>query len=83
MRLFRGAVASATFAISCSLALAQQSDWYLMTQLGKFKSGMRGTHKDDVHGQQMRAMSMTLPDEQAMKDVIAFIMTLSKTQAAK
>jgi hypothetical protein len=31
----------------------------------------------------MRPMSMTLPDDQAMRDVIAFIMTLNKTQAAK
>jgi len=58
-------------------ALANQADWYMMKQLGKFKSGMRGAHPEDIHGQQMRAMALTLPDEQAMKDVVAYIRTLS------
>jgi cytochrome c553 len=60
-----------------------QSDWYMLTQLQHFKAGVRGTAPGDVQGALMRPMSMTLADEQAMKDVIAFIMTLSKTQAAK
>jgi cytochrome c oxidase subunit 2 len=48
-----------------------------MTQLNKFRSGVRGGNPADVKGSLMRAMSMTLPDEQAMKDVIAYIMTLN------
>jgi len=52
------------------------SDWYLLTQLQKFKAGIRGANPADVRGAQMRAMSMTLPDEQAMLDVIAYITTL-------
>jgi cytochrome c oxidase subunit 2 len=60
-----------------------QNDWYLLTQLQHFKAGVRGTAPGDMQGALMRPMSMTLADEQAMKDVIAFIMTLSKTQAAK
>jgi cytochrome c oxidase subunit 2 len=60
-----------------------QSDWYMLTQLQHFKAGVRGTAPGDVQGALMRPMSMTLADEQAMKDVIAFIVTLSKTQAAK
>jgi cytochrome c553 len=63
--------------------LKHQSDWYLMTQLQHFKAGIRGTKPGDAFGALMRPMSMTLPDEQAMKDVIAYIQTLSKTQAAK
>lgn len=59
-------------------ALAGQADWYMMRQLDKFKRGLRGAHREDVHGQQMRAMAMTLPDEQAMKDVIAYIRTLAR-----
>jgi cytochrome c553 len=58
--------------------LAGASDWYLLTQLQNFKAGMRGTHPDDVTGAKMRPFSMTLPTEQAMKDVIAYIGTLSK-----
>ena len=58
--------------------LAGASDWYLLTQLQNFKAGVRGTHVDDVTGAKMRPFSMTLPNEQAMKDVIAYIATLSE-----
>ncbi|MBW1830446.1 MAG: cytochrome c [Deltaproteobacteria bacterium] len=58
--------------------LAGASDWYLLTQLQNFKAGVRGTHADDVTGAKMRPFSMTLPTEQAMKDVIAYIGTLSE-----
>ena len=53
-----------------------QADWYLLTQLEHFKSGLRGTNSKDVFGAQMRPMAMILPDEQAMLDVIAYIQTL-------
>lgn len=56
--------------------LVGQPDWYLMSQLQKFHSGMRGTHPEDVFGAQMRAMSLTLADTTAMHDVVAFIKTL-------
>jgi cytochrome c553 len=56
--------------------LVVSSDWYLLSQLEKFKTGIRGTNPADVAGMRMRPMSMTLPDEQAMRDVIAYIMTL-------
>lgn len=58
--------------------LAGMNDWYLVEQLKKFKSGVRGTHPNDITGAQMRPMSMLLADEQAMKDVVAHIMTLSE-----
>ena len=58
--------------------LAGASDWYLLTQLQNFKTGARGTHADDVTGAKMRPFSMTLPTEQAMKDVIAYIGTISE-----
>ncbi len=56
--------------------LKVSSDWYMMNQLHKFQSGVRGANPADAKGSLMRAMSMTLPDEQAMKDVIAYIVTL-------
>ena len=59
-------------------SLAGASDWYLLTQLQNFKVGARGTQPDDVMGAKMRPFSMTLPTEQAMKDVIAYIGTLSE-----
>jgi cytochrome c oxidase subunit II len=59
-----------------SPTLVGQADWYLLHQLQKFKSGMRGAHPEDLSGSQMRAMSMTLENDQAMLDVVAFIRTL-------
>lgn len=61
-------------------ALNHASDWYLLTQLQNFRAGIRGTNPKDMTGAQMRPMSMTLPDEQALKDVIAYIMTLSDSK---
>lgn len=58
--------------------LVGQADWYMVSQLHKFKDGWRGAHPDDVWGAQMRAMSMTLEDEQAMKDVVAYIRSLPR-----
>lgn len=58
--------------------LANQHDWYLVAQLHKFKEGIRGSNPADVTGSQMRPMSMTLADDQAVKDVVAYIQSLSK-----
>lgn len=57
-------------------ALAGADDWYMMEQLLKFKSKVRGDPAIDPVGATMQAMTATLPDEQAMKDVIAYIKTL-------
>jgi len=56
--------------------LSHTSDWYLLTQLANFKTGLRGTNPEDVQGAMMRGMVGTLADEQAMRDVIAYIQTL-------
>lgn len=56
--------------------LHHADDWYMFLQLQKFKSGVRGTKPGDTWGAQMRPMAATLQDEQAMKDVIAYIQTL-------
>lgn len=58
--------------------IARQGDWYLVAQLEKFKSGQRGAGTGDVTGMQMRGMAATLPDEQAVRDVTAYIRTLRK-----
>ncbi len=52
------------------------SDWYLLSSLQKYKAGVRGNNPKNTYAQLMRGMSATLKDEQAMKDVIAHIMTL-------
>ena len=56
--------------------LKNTSDWYLATQLLNYKAGIRGGNPEDKLGVQMRGMSFILPDEQAIKDVIAHIMAL-------
>jgi cytochrome c553 len=57
-------------------ALAARSDWYLVTQLGNFRSGLRGTDARDSFGAQMRASAAALADDKAVNDVVAFINTL-------
>jgi cytochrome c oxidase subunit 2 len=58
--------------------IVRQGDWYLVAQLQKFKSGLRGNGAGDVTGMQMRGMAATLADEQAVRDVTAYIRTLRK-----
>jgi len=57
-------------------SLNHSSDWYLYTSLLNFKSGIRGSDPRDAQGAAMRGMSQLLADDQAIKDVIAYIMTL-------
>ena len=57
-------------------ALTALGDWYQLSQLKAFKDGNRGTHPDDIYGQQMRPMAGVLADEQAMRDVVSYIATL-------
>lgn len=58
--------------------LTATNDWYLLNQLNHFKSGVRGANPKDTRGATMRPMAATLPDEQAMKDVLAHVSTLPK-----
>ena len=53
--------------------IAGQADWYVVRQLSKFKAGIRGAHVKDIQGMQMAAMAKTLADEQAMKDLAAYL----------
>ncbi|MBD5779838.1 cytochrome c [Pelagicoccus sp. NFK12] len=61
-----------------SPSLLNQHDWYLAAQLHKFKEGVRGSNPQDTTGAQMRPMAMMLADEQAVKDVVAYIQSLNK-----
>jgi cytochrome c oxidase subunit II len=63
-----------------SASLHQQYPWYLVMQLEKFRAGQRGTHPRDVRGQQMRPMSLTLPDDQALRDVALYVTGLKGTR---
>lgn len=56
--------------------LAGLADWYTERQLNAYKNGIRGTDPKDTFGMQMRPMAMMLADEQAVRDVAAYIATL-------
>ncbi len=57
-------------------ALTGLNDWYLLRQTRNFKDGTRGSHEDDIRGAQMRAAAQVLADDEAIRDVVAYINTL-------
>jgi cytochrome c553 len=53
------------------------NDWYLVHQLNNFKNKIRAADASkDTTGGMMAPMAATLPDEQAMKDVITYVQSL-------
>jgi len=56
--------------------LTGQFEWYLVSQIKNFKAGIRGTAKGDTNGAVMVPMASTLANDQAIADVVAYIMTL-------
>lgn len=61
-------------------ALAGREDWYLHQQLQNFRSGVRGADPRDTAGQTMRPMAQMLPDEQAIRDLVAYIVSLERKE---
>ena len=57
-------------------SLTDTDDWYQLKQLQHFRDGIRGTNPADATGMRMRPMALVLANDQAMKDVIAYVMTL-------
>jgi cytochrome c oxidase subunit 2 len=55
--------------------------WYLERQLHYYKIGVRGSHELDTYGQQMAAMTATLTDASAIRNVSAYIGTLADKPA--
>ncbi|HTE41537.1 MAG TPA: c-type cytochrome [Steroidobacteraceae bacterium] len=61
--------------------LAGQAPWYLIRQLQAFKNGVRGGPEDkNEFAQQMAPMAMTLPDDAAVKNVVAYITSLQDSR---
>ncbi len=56
--------------------IAGTDDWYLATELRKFKTGIRGVNPKDREGRLMRPMALTLPNEDAIRNVVAYVETL-------
>ena len=57
--------------------LAHMSDWYLVSALEKYKAGIRGSNPQNTNAVLMRGMSNILVNDQAIKDVVAYITTLN------
>jgi cytochrome c oxidase subunit 2 len=56
--------------------IAGVDDWYLATELRKFRSGVRGTNPKDREGRLMRPMARGLANEDAIRNVVAYVGTL-------
>jgi len=57
--------------------LAGLPDWYIARQLDYYRQGIRGAHEEDEYGRQMAPMANTLADAAAIRNVTAYIETLS------
>jgi cytochrome c553 len=58
--------------------LAGMTDWYLFSAIEKYKAGVRGSGAGDTLGPAMIGMVATLPNDEAIRDVIAHIQSLRK-----
>ena len=58
-------------------------DWYLKTQILKFRNLIRGNHPKDTYGGQMIPMVATLRDDAAINDVIAYILSTNTDNTEK
>ncbi len=58
--------------------LTHLGDWYIAAQLQKFRAGIRGASPTDTNGMLMRPMALSLPSEQAVLDVAAYIGSLAE-----
>lgn len=62
-------------------ALAGQEQWYLKRQVRNFQQGLRGSDAGDTYGTQMVPMAMTLVDDAAINNVVAYIASLPATDS--
>jgi len=51
-------------------------DWYIARQLENYRQGIRGSHPQDLYGKQMTLITVMLRDDQAIRDLVAYINTL-------
>lgn len=58
--------------------IAGQHASYLVRQLRNFRTGLRGSQAGDNYGALMSNFARSLPDEQAVEDVAAYIASLGK-----
>ena len=63
--------------------LAGLRDWYLIGQLQKFRSGLRGSDPGNVFGSKMAEVAVTLSNEKALLDVAAYIGTFEAIRTTR
>ena len=56
--------------------LVGMQDWYLERQLNNFRQGIRGKEEGDTFGAQMQQIAESIPDDQTVADLIAYINSL-------
>lgn len=57
-------------------AIAGLPDWYVVEQVNKFRTSLRGAHFDDIEGLRMRPMAMTLHSDTEILAVAMFVATM-------
>jgi cytochrome c553 len=63
-------------------AIAGLPSWYVESQLIKFRTGVRGSHPDDIEGLRMRPMSRQLMRPAEVKVVADYVASLPATNPA-
>ena len=61
--------------------LTGQEGWYLRRQLQYYKNGVRGTAEGDIFGAMMAPMMVAVPDDQAIENIVAYLLTLPSEPA--
>jgi cytochrome c oxidase subunit 2 len=63
-------------------SIAGLPQWYIESQLKKFKQGGRGTHFDDLTGMQMRPMAMSLHNDTEIQVIAQYVASLPASKPA-
>jgi cytochrome c553 len=58
-------------------AIASLPEWYVLTQLRKFRDGTRGMHPQDSAGMRMRPMARSVPTEGDLQAVARYVASLA------
>ncbi|MYI05834.1 MAG: c-type cytochrome [Gemmatimonadetes bacterium] len=57
-------------------AIAGSTDWYLTSQLNRFREGVRGYHYQDAEGLRMRPMSRALLTDEDLVSIVDYVVSL-------
>ncbi len=64
-------------------AIAGLPDWYVESQITKFRTGIRGAHPDDYEGLRMRPMSRQMMNPEEIKSVVHYVSSLPPVKGEK